>query len=269
MDLCRLSHVSVIKYKSRSKKFLYPDHCSQFLWSPSTCLYPNDCFYFNPNQVMSPLPALRYKTRFSYHRFKHGRHCFRGPNSDDSLFSASTIIVTPLLEREQERIYTSTQLCELSAIPLPLRSIDHLNHEFEWLTLGDESAQKLNLQDELFQFKAGISEDAILRDAESPISRTTSKSSIVAKDHQGFFRSPSCFLSDDLSKSSQSKFVSDLFLESPISRPSQVDPPSRSRDPVLSKRSDVRRRSDAVTQTTDLLEDSNLCRRTIGTQTSS
>lgn len=251
------------KYRSKIKRLPLPSFYSQFFWSPSTCLYPNDCFYFDPDKVLTPLPELIFKTRFSYSRFKNGRPHFRHSQSQTLNLSASTIIKTPSTDMSHiqeclERIVGNS----------PLRTIEQLNDDFEFLNLGE----KLDLEEELFQYKNGATSTRQLRleDSESPISRISGGPIFI--DVKG--------LTD--SSSSQIESFADLALESPFSRSSrklhqdrstlgsQMRSEPRSRCRTLSPAKslgELKSINDAATQTSTDFEDS-FGQRTIATQTS-
>lgn len=265
MNLSNLPHVHVIKYRSKVKRLPLFGHCSQFVWSPSTCLYPNDCFYFNTDQILSPLPEFIFRSRFSYSRFKKGKPHFRHLQSEDSIFTGTTIIMSP----SQEESYHSKCL-ERILSPSPLRTIEELNEEFEFLNLCDE---KLDLEEELFRYKGDQlkTKHFRLEDSESPISRISDLRVKKFGDVKGH---------DDGLSSGQIESFADLALESPLSRSSRKAPRSsllvsRKPDPVSRGRTlssikgpdSLTRIIDATTQTGTDFEDS-FGQRTIGTQTS-
>lgn len=215
MDLSKLPQVRVIKYKSKVRLLNWPSNYSDFVWSPSSCLYPNDSFYFDPNRKPSPLPELIFKTRFSYHRFKNGKIHFRHAYSDDSIFSATTIIMSHS-SNDQE------QVAKISS-PSPLQSIDELNEMFDSLNLLEE---RLNLEEELFQYKntASYLPNPRSSDSESPLSRRNNR-------HEGSKKlSISPTYSQSIVKPAEAKLLTELTLESPISHTSS------SRSSFLEKR---------------------------------
>ena len=233
MDLSRLPNVRLIKYRSKIKNFILPDGYSRYIWSPSTCLYPNDCFYFTPSRKPSPLPEFVFKSRFSYHRFKHGRPSFRHPGSDDSMFSASTIIyIPPFVHRSPRFIHHSTPLDRVQeyvdglVTPSPSHSIGDLADELNLLNLSEESDGTV----EDVQPKRSVRMRPVISssDSESPLSRRIS-------DRHSNFSNRETDESESPVIPKSRKIVeydptdADLALESPLSRRSSSSPSSSSR----------------------------------------
>lgn len=260
MNLSNLTHVHVVKYRSKIKRLPLFGHCSEFIWSPSSCLYPNDCFYFDPDYILSPLPEFVFKSRFSYSRFKKGKPHFRHLQSASD-FTATTLIMSPS-PTEIDHECLESLLC-----PSPLRTIEQLNADFEFLNLSEE---KLDLEEELFQYKKDQAAALRLRsrDSESPISRISDHRSKSRLIYIKGYSDPS---------PSAIESVADLVLESPLSRSQRVrkdnslvsldqcDPVSRvrtSQSPAMPGKI-----TDAATQTGTDFEDS-FGQKTIGTQTS-
>lgn len=121
------------------------DASNGYQYSPSSCFWPGDAYYFSPKRasLTSPLPEFHFTTRFSYKKFQNSLTPFHGSDSPSSSSSSSSSLLS-FTVRSPEVIEFEKRMKRLHLSPSPVQSvaeyqtIQEMFEEFDTLTESEE-----------------------------------------------------------------------------------------------------------------------------------